>query len=269
VAADKAKGWLGLLIGQSLWYDFFASAVDTPAKFMTQMDALVREVGERGSSSSSSSSSSMAAHAAGGGGGSSRAQGVSEGVPPGHPPPSACMMAMMVAGGQEQGATAQVARARTEAPPAATSTAPSAATPNVGWEEDGAAAAAAAFSPSMAPATPRLFEADAVGGGGGGGGLAGVSACVRQLMLEQREHDERLEQRLEAKLAAQREQLEAAAAASHARWSKPGTGGGRGQGVPRSQSFLALFHTATAPVVAVGSSQPLDSLRSLAVTLLC
>ena len=38
----KAKGWLGLILGQSVWYAFFASAVPTEEKFMQQMDALVR-----------------------------------------------------------------------------------------------------------------------------------------------------------------------------------------------------------------------------------
>ena len=44
----KAKGWLGLILGQSLWYAFFESAVPTPEKFMQQMDSLIREIGDRG-----------------------------------------------------------------------------------------------------------------------------------------------------------------------------------------------------------------------------
>ena len=35
----KAKGWLGLILGQSLWHAFFESAVPTPEKFMQQMDS--------------------------------------------------------------------------------------------------------------------------------------------------------------------------------------------------------------------------------------
>ena len=44
----KAKGWLGLLLGQSVWYAFHDSAIPTDEKFTLQMDALVREIGDRG-----------------------------------------------------------------------------------------------------------------------------------------------------------------------------------------------------------------------------
>ena len=44
----KAKGWLGLILGQSLYYAFFHKAVLTDEKFMQQMDALIREIGDRG-----------------------------------------------------------------------------------------------------------------------------------------------------------------------------------------------------------------------------
>jgi hypothetical protein len=44
----KPKGWLGLILGTKLYYEFFAAAVDTDDKFMKQMDALTREIGDRG-----------------------------------------------------------------------------------------------------------------------------------------------------------------------------------------------------------------------------
>ena len=44
----KAKGWLGLILGQSMYYAFYPNAVPTDRKFTQQMDALIREVGDRG-----------------------------------------------------------------------------------------------------------------------------------------------------------------------------------------------------------------------------
>jgi hypothetical protein len=37
-----------LILGQSLWYAFYPGVVSTDKKFMEQMDALIREVGDRG-----------------------------------------------------------------------------------------------------------------------------------------------------------------------------------------------------------------------------
>ena len=42
------QGWLGLILGTKLYYNFFAAAVDTDEKFLQQMDALTREIGDRG-----------------------------------------------------------------------------------------------------------------------------------------------------------------------------------------------------------------------------
>jgi cell division septum initiation protein DivIVA len=47
-AGGCCRGWLGLILGNSLWYPFYSDAVDTDEKFSQRMDALVREVGERG-----------------------------------------------------------------------------------------------------------------------------------------------------------------------------------------------------------------------------
>jgi hypothetical protein len=44
----QAQGWLGLLLGQSLWHAFSPSAVDTPSKFATKMDQLTHEISARG-----------------------------------------------------------------------------------------------------------------------------------------------------------------------------------------------------------------------------
>jgi hypothetical protein len=42
------KAWLGLIMGTRLWYPFFESSVDTDTKFERQMDALTREIVDRG-----------------------------------------------------------------------------------------------------------------------------------------------------------------------------------------------------------------------------
>ena len=44
----KPNGWLGLILGTNMYYCFFVAAVDTDEKFMQQMDALTREIGDRG-----------------------------------------------------------------------------------------------------------------------------------------------------------------------------------------------------------------------------
>ena len=44
----KAKGWLGLILGTALYFPFHAEAVATDEMFMQQMDALTREIGDRG-----------------------------------------------------------------------------------------------------------------------------------------------------------------------------------------------------------------------------
>ena len=76
----KANGWLGLLLGTRMWYEFLATT-QTEVSFLQNIDALTREIGDRGkksppggSSSSSSSSSNIAAAPP------------AEGIPP--PPPA-------------------------------------------------------------------------------------------------------------------------------------------------------------------------------------
>lgn len=62
----RAKGWLGLILGTRIYLKFYPSAVKTPPDFMQQMDALIREVGDRGKTQTK----------------------VSEGVPPRAPAPA-------------------------------------------------------------------------------------------------------------------------------------------------------------------------------------
>ena len=44
----KPTGWLGLIIGTRLYFDFHSAAVETDAAFMQQIDLVVRDLGERG-----------------------------------------------------------------------------------------------------------------------------------------------------------------------------------------------------------------------------
>eukprot|EP01048_Picozoa_sp_COSAG05_P002804 COSAG05_NODE_122_length_17611_cov_47.044655_2_plen_321_part_00 len=44
----KPTGWLGLLIGTRLYFNFHPAAIETDAAFLQQIDAVVRELGERG-----------------------------------------------------------------------------------------------------------------------------------------------------------------------------------------------------------------------------
>eukprot|EP01052_Picozoa_sp_SAG31_P017576 SAG31_NODE_1209_length_9381_cov_2.526611_2_plen_326_part_00 len=44
----RARGWLGLILGSRLWYPFYPAAIDTKAKFLQQIDAVTKEIGDRG-----------------------------------------------------------------------------------------------------------------------------------------------------------------------------------------------------------------------------
>ena len=44
----EADGWLGLLLGTSMWYAFYGETLSSVAVFDDRMDALVREIGVRG-----------------------------------------------------------------------------------------------------------------------------------------------------------------------------------------------------------------------------
>jgi len=48
VEGYEADGWLGLLLGTSLWYGFYGAALSSDRGFEDRMDALCRELGSRG-----------------------------------------------------------------------------------------------------------------------------------------------------------------------------------------------------------------------------
>ena len=68
--ADKAKGWLGLLMGTRVYYRFYDAENEDQAVFDTRIDQVVREIGDRGKPSKRT------------------AAAVSEGVPPLVPAPA-------------------------------------------------------------------------------------------------------------------------------------------------------------------------------------
>jgi hypothetical protein len=48
VQGYEADGWLGLLLGSSMWYAFYGDTVSSESSFASRVDALVREIGGRG-----------------------------------------------------------------------------------------------------------------------------------------------------------------------------------------------------------------------------
>ena len=44
----KATGWLGLMLGTRMWHAMWDAAEDDDASFGHRMDALCREIGDRG-----------------------------------------------------------------------------------------------------------------------------------------------------------------------------------------------------------------------------
>ena len=48
VEGYEADGWLGLLLGTSMWYGFFGDTLSSSSAFDGRMDALCREIGVRG-----------------------------------------------------------------------------------------------------------------------------------------------------------------------------------------------------------------------------
>jgi hypothetical protein len=48
VEGYEADGWLGLLLGTSLWYALYGSTLTSEGAFEDRMDALCRELGDRG-----------------------------------------------------------------------------------------------------------------------------------------------------------------------------------------------------------------------------
>ena len=52
----NATGWLGLILGTKLWYPFHPAAVETDGAFKKQVDAVCRDLGERGKPKAKSAS---------------------------------------------------------------------------------------------------------------------------------------------------------------------------------------------------------------------
>jgi hypothetical protein len=48
VEGYEADGWLGLLLGTSMWYGFYGDALSSSSAYDVRMDALCREIGDRG-----------------------------------------------------------------------------------------------------------------------------------------------------------------------------------------------------------------------------
>jgi hypothetical protein len=67
--ARRLSGWLGLLLGSKLYFNFHAEAIQTDSMFMAQMDFVEREIGDRGRRRGEASKQPLADR-------------VSEGVPP-------------------------------------------------------------------------------------------------------------------------------------------------------------------------------------------
>ena len=44
----EADGWLGLLLGTSMWYGFYGETLSSASVFESRMDAVCREIGSRG-----------------------------------------------------------------------------------------------------------------------------------------------------------------------------------------------------------------------------
>eukprot|EP01046_Picozoa_sp_COSAG06_P021538 COSAG06_NODE_1624_length_8892_cov_3872.704424_1_plen_1008_part_10 len=62
----EADGWLGLLLGTSMWYGFYGETLSSVSGYETRMDALCREIGSRGRADAmvaASSPSVVAGHA--------------------------------------------------------------------------------------------------------------------------------------------------------------------------------------------------------------
>jgi hypothetical protein len=168
----KPKGWLGLILGTKLYYEFFAAAVDTDDKFMKQMDALTREIGDRGRVKQTTAGARVV---------------VSEGVPPAPAPAPA---------------RAPAPAPRTLAP-LAPAPAPAPATPPRSAALVPSAATDQGYSPSVHMVPMQSSSADALGM---------VERLLDEAKADRAAMEARLEAKdakMEAKLAEQRQEMEA------------------------------------------------------------
>jgi len=157
----RAQGWLGLILGTRMYFKFYASAVETEADFIQQMDMLSREIGDRGRIKTLATA------------GSSKAN-VSEGVPPRALGPAPAPAPTPMSTAFEPTPEPAPAPVRALAP---------AATPDRG-----------SFSPSMqqqqqqqlsSPASRPMIQHDivpraAIGSGGGGGSFSEMALFFKE-----------------------------------------------------------------------------------------
>jgi hypothetical protein len=193
----KAKGWLGLILGQSVWYAFYESAVPTEEKFIEQMDSLIREIGDRGKIKTGKVSS--------------------EGVPPRAPAP-APVPAKAPAPAPAAAAAFEPTPEPAPAPaPTIASSVPS--TPSRTIATISTPGRASGFSPSVHPMAQQqpgalqqgaLQQQHVVTSSSVGGMGMGISFSEMSLLIkEQRERDDVVRAEMEAKMDQQRKEMEA------------------------------------------------------------
>ena len=166
----RAKGWLGLILGNALWHAFHAEAVPTQDKFIEQMDRLADELGGRGKKLGSSTSRAQPQPQVD----SAVSKPVSEGVPP--------------------AAGAAPPRPHTDDGSGSTTPPRTGAAAARARAEEEAAEASSRFSPSMhqpSPILPPLQQQQVSVRhpqevGAGGGGLADVVVLLREQRKESR-----------------------------------------------------------------------------------
>jgi hypothetical protein len=196
----KATGWLGLLLGTKIYFNFHPKAVETEELFVKAVDAVERDLGERGRPAAGEGGGG-----GGGGGGGSGSDGtvgadgtaaaaarVLEGVPP--TPPTALA-----------GRLWETEPAPAPSPIRAPAPAPAPA-----------AAAAASFTPSLQLSSPGAAASSssmamALRSGGGEETTVSSSSLVELLLEQQRlmfEREEKIEAKAEAKQAELQLQME-------------------------------------------------------------
>jgi hypothetical protein len=182
----KAKGWLGLILGQSVYHAFYPNAVPTDETFMQRMDALIREIGDRGKIKTR----------------------VSEGVPPrahaprAHAPAPAPAPARAPAPAPAFEPTPEPAPARVSTPAASVPTTPSRALAPASTLDRG-------FSPSLQPSS-SMPMVQHIASTGGGSSLSEMSSFFKELReeakaeraeltLQLKQQQKEMEARLDAK----------------------------------------------------------------------
>jgi uncharacterized membrane protein YgcG len=166
------KGWLGMILGTRMWYRLWDAQQDDDAAFEHHLDAVVREIGDRGKPmlvriGDRGLQKAVIKPAA-------EARVMAEGVPPPPPAPapapaptraSAPRTATLVAQPLALGASVSPARGRSLTPSVA-----SLAPRQLATEQQHASSGGA--ENTLATGNPRATATAAGGGGGGGGGVS-------------------------------------------------------------------------------------------------